>query len=529
MCIPALCLSVIVLACTGEKQKKAGADNPGTKQIVLASYRDGRIDELDAASYNGPHFLYKMIYEGFVEDGGNGAIIPKLAETWDIDPDGKTYTFHLRKGVRFSDGTDFNADAVIFNMNRWINNKRHSNLMSSKVNTIEAVDEYTVKIEFADTYYAILTELSYPRPNRFLSLSSIKQEGTFIKPVGTGPWMIDTYIKDEEFSLVPNPYYWGEKPKIDRLVFKVITDGQSRAFALQSGEIDILGGDLIAKIPMESISELKNLRTFDTYTEGTLCAHFIAFNQSLTIFQDKNVRLAMNYAIDKKSIAENLFDGIGIEAKGLYQKHTPYTTEKNNYCAPYNKEKAEILLEDAGWKDIGGGVREKNGVRLEFNFILSTGEFPEWKPLAEFIQAQFAEIGVKVNLIILDKNGYDEVTLTTRRYDICLKRTASDSWVPHSSLLELFGPASQSVEKNVGNAWFDEILYQNILKTLASLDEQERQLNYDEVFGYIADRALTIPVYHPTTSFAVNSAKVTDFMVGVNNYAPVEWERLNVK
>ncbi|MDR0722148.1 MAG: ABC transporter substrate-binding protein [Treponema sp.] len=516
------------------KKHTEGGAEAEAKEIVLSSYRDGGIDELDAASYRGPHFLYKMIYEGFVEDGGEGKIIPKLAESWDIGPDNKTYTFHLRKGIQFSDGTDFNADAVIFNMNRWINNSRHGTLISNKVTSMQALDEYTVEILFEDAAYPIITELTYPRPVRFLSPASVKKEGSdeivFTKPIGTGPWMIDTYVKDQEFSLVPNPYYWGEKPQVDRILFKVITDGQARVLALQSGEIDILGGDLVAKIPMESVPELKQNPNFTTYIKGTLCAHFIGFNETLPVFQDKNLRLAMNYAINKKSIAENLFDGAGLEANGLYQADTPYARPETNYCVPYDTNKAIELLEASGYIDSDGdGVREKGNARLEFNFVFSTGEFPEWKPLAEFIQSEFAAVGIKTNLSVFDKNGYEEITLTTRQYDICLKRTASDSWVPHSSLLELFGPAPTALEKGVGNAWFDEGLYQDILKTLASFDETERQAHYDNVFGFISEEALTIPVYHPTTAFAVNAKKIENFEVGVNNYAPVEWEKLDVK
>jgi peptide/nickel transport system substrate-binding protein len=500
----------------------------GEKVLTVASYRDGAFEELDAAGYNGPHWLFKMIYESFVEDGGSGKLIPKLAERWDIAEDGKTYTFHLRHGVKFSDGTPFNADAVIFNLKRWVNNKRHALLTSSLVVRMEALDDYTVLVEFQDAFYPIIMELTYPRPVRFLSPASLQSDGTFAKPVGTGPWMIENYVKDEEFSLVPNPYYWGNAPKIDRIVFKVIADGQARVLALQSGEIDILGGDLLAKIPMESVTELKQNTNFETHILGTLCAHFIAFNQSHPIFQDKNVRIAMNYAINKKVIAENLFDGVGIEAKGLYQEKTPYTTAENNYCAPYDKNKAIELLESAGWIDEDGdGIREKNNTKMEFNFLFSIAEFPEWKSLAEFIQSEFNAVGIKLNLTSLDRNGYEEASLTTRNFDLALKRTSSDSWVPHGSVLELFAPSVNS-SPDVGNAWLDKDLYALVLKTLGTIDENERQKMYDEVFGTISAEALTIPVYHPTTSFAVNTKKVKDFIPGVNNYAPVEWERLDV-
>ncbi|HML89668.1 MAG TPA: nickel ABC transporter substrate-binding protein [Methylomusa anaerophila] len=514
------------------KSDSVGREEQKAKEIVVAIYRDGAIDKLDAASYDGPHFLYKMIYEGLVEDGGEGKILPQLATSWEISPDGKTYTFKLRQGVKFSDGTDFNANAVIFNLKRWVNNDRHAILTSVNVESMEAVDDYTVKIVFKNGAYPILTELTYPRPVRFLSPASItnsagKDGEKFTKPVGTGPWMVESYTKEHEFTLVPNPYYWGEKPKVNKITFKVIPDAQARALALQSGEIDILGGDLIGKIPMENLLELKKSGKFGIYTKRTMCSYFIAFNQNVDAFKDKNVRQAMNYAINKTSIATNLFDNIGAGANGLYQSGVPYTTAENNFGFANDKEKAKQLLEAAGYRDTDGdGIREKGGKKLEFNFVLSTGEFPEWKQMAEFIQSEFSAVGIKVNLNVLDKNGYEDATMNTKAFDIALMRTSSDSWVPHGSLLELF---SILVTSKAAKAWYDKELYSNIITTLNTLNEKERQENYDKVFKFISEEALTIPIYYPITSFAVNTNKIQGFEIGVNSYAPIEWQKINVK
>lgn len=498
----------------------------GEKEVVVAIFRDGAFDELDAASYNGPHFLYKMIYEGLTEDGGNGTIIPTLATNWEVSEDGKTYTYHLRENVKFSDGTDFNADAVIFNLNRWTNNDRYSSLTSCYVGEMAAVDEHTVKVTYRDAAYPILLEQSYPRPNRFLSPASLAADGSFQTPVGTGPWMLESYEKDIEFTLVPNPYYWGEAPKIDRLRFKVIPDAQARVLALQSGEVDLIGGDLMGKISMESLNVLKENTEFDVFTTGTLCSHFIAFNENNPIFQDKAVRLAFNYAVDKRAIAEDLFDKNGLEAGGLYQSGVPYTTKENNYGTPYHVDKANQLLEEAGYVDTDGdGIREKGGKALNLNLVYSTEEFPEWKPLAEFLQYQYLKIGVNLSLVPLDKNGYSSVDTETRNFDLLLKRTSSDSWVPHSSLKELFIPYAG---RDFSLVWTDDILIEMIQGTLLTLDEAERQIAYDKLFTYISENALTVPVYYPITSFAINAKKVSGFEVGVNNYAPVEWQTLDI-
>ncbi|SHH87569.1 peptide/nickel transport system substrate-binding protein [Sporobacter termitidis DSM 10068] len=518
--------AVMLLSACGSPSSAGGAGSGKEKEINVAIYKDGGFDALDAASYNGPHFLYKMIYEGFTEDGGGGSILPSLATNWDISEDGKTYIFHLREGVKFSDGTDFNADATLFNLKRWVNDDRHAALSSTYVDSMEATDAHTVKIVYKDASYPILLELSYPRPVRFLSPASIKDE-KFTQPVGTGPWMLESYKKDSEFTLVPNPYYWGEKPKIDRIRFKVITDAQARVMALQSGEVDIIGGDLVGKIPMESLNELKSNSDFQVFTKGTLCSHFIAFNEKTAAFQDKNVRLAMNYAVDKRGIAADLFDNNGLEAGGMYQKGVPYTTEKNNYGYPYDVDRAKQLLEESGYIDSDGdGIREKGGQKLEFKLLLSTDEFPEWKPLSEFLQSEFTAVGIKINLSTLDKNGYDEAATDGRGYDIALMRTASDSWVPHSSLRELFFDLAGH---DYAKVWTDDNLKSMITKALLTMDENARQAQYDKVFSYISEEALTIPVYYPISSFAVNTKKVANFEIGVNNYAPVEWSKLDIK
>ena len=135
-----LCMATLLSACGKNVDGQDTSENK-EKEITVAIYKDGAMGELDAATYNGPHFLYKMIYEGFVEDNGDGTLTPVLATNWDISDDGKTYTYHLRRGVKFSDGTDFNAEAVEFNLKRWINNGRFSSLTSYAVDNIEIIDD----------------------------------------------------------------------------------------------------------------------------------------------------------------------------------------------------------------------------------------------------------------------------------------------------------------------------------------------------------------------------------------------------
>ena len=527
-----LILTLGILSGYGNNTENTSQPDTNTgKEITIAIYRDGDMNELDAASYNGPHVIYKMIYEGFVEDGGKDGIQSLLATSWDISEDGKTYTFHLREGVTFTDGTPFNAEAVCFNMKRWINNDRHSSLSSYKVESCTALDENTVQIQFAEGAYPILEEMTYPRPVRFLSPSSITGVdgdvmGEFTSPIGTGQWMLESYTENEEFVLVTNPNYWGEQPKISKITFKVIPDGQARVMALQSGEVDLIGGDLLGKIPMEGLQELKN-SGYRIEELDTMCSYFMAFNQENENFQDVKVRQALNYAIDKKTMVENLFYGVGEAARGLYNSdNVPYVTKDNSPGYTYNLEKAKKLLEEAGYTDSNNdGILEKNGKDFNIKLVYTSEELPEWKTMAEYIQSEYAKIGVNVELSEVDTNTYNEISMTTFNFDMIMTRTSSDSWLPHGDMKQLFSVLSTG---NRARIWLDDTLTENINQTLLCHDEDERQEGYDRIFTQINDEAFVVPLYYPKTCFAMTD-KVTTFEPGVNNYAPINWTTLDVK
>ncbi len=519
----------------GDSSAAAGqtAMQTGDKELTIAIYRDGEMDMLDAATYKGPHVMYKMLYEGLVEDGGKNGIQPQLATSWNISEDGKTYTFHLREGVKFSDGTDFNADAVCFNLARWVNNDRHASLTSYAVESYRAVDEHTVEIVFKEGSYPILTELTYPRPVRFLSPSSIEKVegdvmGKFTKPVGTGQWMLESYTPEQEFVLVPNPYYWGEKPALNKITFKVIPDGQARIMALQSGEVDIIGGDLLGKISLEGVQELQNSGQWNIQQNTTMNAYYMGFSQGNPVLQDVKVRQAINYAIDKESMVSNMFYGIGSPAKGMYDTSVPYVTEENSPGYAYDLEKAKSLMSEAGYTDSNGDgfAEDKNGENITLKLVLTTEENPEWKPMAEYVQSELAKIGLKVDLETLDTNAYNEVSMTTLDYDLIFQRTSSDSWLPHGDMKILFTPLS--VAQNRARVWYDEDLIQTIQSTMNQQDETKRQEGYDKIFRKINDEALVVPLYYPMTTFAMND-KVANFEFGVNSYDAINWTKLSTK
>jgi peptide/nickel transport system substrate-binding protein len=497
------------------------------KTVTVAISSDAGIDRLDAGAYDGSMNVHAMIYEGLVEYGEKGEILPSLAESWDISEDGKVYTFHLRHDVKFSDGTEFNADAVKFSFERWIKDPANSLNVATAMQSLVVVDEHTITMTFNKAYYPFLTELSFARPVRIISPSAVEPAGDitgkFIKAIGTGAWMAESYKTDQEAILVRNPNYWGVMPKLSKINLKVIPDPQSRVLALQAGDIDIAGGQM-GKIPVESVPVIEADSSLTLQKAQGTNSHFMIFNYKTPALQDLNVRKAINLAINKKSIVEDLMDGIGSEAQGLFPLTVPYVTESNNTWYGFNPLEAKQLLAAAGYTDSDGdGIVQKDGAQLELNFVLQQAEYPEWKSISELVQSELKEIGIRVNLQVLEPNAYYDALWTSKAYDLIMYRTYDDAYNPHAFLLSLFHKTAD--ESAV--VWSDPGLESLIDTAVGTTDIQERQTAYDSIFSKLYQEAMFAAIYFPDDILAVNN-RVTGFKPGYSTFIPVFWNLLDI-
>ncbi|WP_238652185.1 nickel ABC transporter substrate-binding protein [Paenibacillus piscarius] len=522
-------LLVIIMGVSGcsNSDRAAQTSESGGKAITVAISADAGLDRLDAGAYDGSMNVHAMIYDGLVEYGEKGEIVPSLAESWDISEDGKVYTFHLRQGVKFSDGTEFNAEAVKFSFERWIKDPSNSLNVATAMESLDVVDEHTITMTFNKAYYPFLTELSFARPVRIISPTAVEPagdiNGTFVKAIGTGAWMAESYKTDQEAVLVSNPNYWGEKPKLSKIIMKVIPDPQSRILALQSGDVDIAGGQM-GKIPVESVPLIEADAALSLQKTPGTSSHFMIFNYNTPALQDLNVRKAINLAMNKKSIVDDLMNGIGQEAKGLFPLTIPYVTESNNTWYGFDPEEAKQLLAAAGYKDSDGdGIADKDGMPLEFNLVLQQAEYPEWKTISELIQSELKEIGIAVNLQVLEPNAYYDALWTSKAYDLILYRTYDDAYNPHSFLLSLFHRTAEAPAV----VWSDAELEAQIDTAVGAMDLQERQSAYDSLFLRMYQEAMFAAVYFPDDILAVNH-RVTGFKPGYTTFTPILWNQLDV-
>lgn len=464
--------------------------------------------------------LYEMIYEPLVKYGNGGEIEPALAESWEISEDGKTYTFHLRKDAKFSDGSDFNADVALMNINRWAWDGLSAPLVEAN-----KIDDYTIELVFENAAYPIIIELTYPRPYRMLAESALDEDGNFKEMIGTGEWMIESYEIDQEVVLVPNPYYYGDAPKVDKVILKQVADGQSRCMAMQSGEADISLVDL----PTENkavIDADENLATFEF--EGKQ-SFFLIQNDENEMLQDINVRKALNYAVDKQTLVESLLDGQGEAATSLMTRNTPYLEESAAPGYAYDLEKAKDCLAEAGYEDTDGdGIVEKDGTPLILGLTFQTAEFSEWKGVCEFLQAEYAKIGIGIELNSVDDGTYYDAIWDTRDFDLIIYRSYDDSWNPHGFIKSMFYDDKQFAGSNRGVLWTDPELSKKIGEVIVSTDETERQTLWTEIFNYIDENAYTVPLYYPAKSY-VHNVRLKNVVQAPTAYESVEWNLLDVE
>ncbi|MGC4017774.1 MAG: nickel ABC transporter substrate-binding protein, partial [Muricomes sp.] len=321
-------LAASVIAGCGNKgqetMKETTAEESGREELVFVNYRD--IRDLNPHLYAGEMYAQEMLYETLVnitEDGYEGCI----AESWEVSEDGKTYTFHIRDGITFSDGEVCDANAVKANFDAIIENKdRHTWLeMMNLLVGVSAPDEKTFVIELSEPYYPMLTELGVTRPFAMISPKAMQDDSTkdgVKEYIGTGPYVLTDFVTDEYAVFEANENYWGEVPDIKKITVKVIPDNQTRIMALEKGEIDLIFGKNM--IDADAVNKYVDSEDFEAALSDPTSTRQIVLNTSNEILKDKTVRQAIQHATDKKAISDGIFYGLEKPADTLFAETVPY-------------------------------------------------------------------------------------------------------------------------------------------------------------------------------------------------------------
>ena len=340
------------------------------------------------------------IYDGLVRyKDGALEVEPALAESWDISGDGKTYTFKLRAGVNFHDGTAVDADAVKFNFDRMLDEKHpyHNtgpfplSFFFSAIEKVEAVNSSTVRFTLNAPYAPFLSNLAYPT-GLIASPAAIKKHGKDFgrNPVGTGAFKFDTWKSNEAVIVSRHDGHWDGKAGTEAVIFRPITDGNTRVAEMLSGGIDMM-----VEVPPTSLAQFSG-NDFSVAEQAGPHVWFLILNAKEGPFANKLVRQAANYAINKKAIVENVLEGTAAIAAGPTPPAFAWAYNDALEPYPYDPAKARSLLKEAGVSN------------AKLTFYVTQGGSGMLDPVAmgTAIQADLAAVGFNVEIKTFEWNAF---------------------------------------------------------------------------------------------------------------------------
>ncbi|SDX02290.1 peptide/nickel transport system substrate-binding protein [Marininema mesophilum] len=512
-------LSIILAACGNKAEGKTliwgrGAD---TKSLDPAQVTDGE-------SLN----VTRNIYDTLVDyKDENTEVGPALAESWKTSKDQKTWTFNLKKGVKFQDGTDFNAEAVAFNFERWMDKKNpyhkggefpyygymfggYKGDKGHVIKSVKAVNKNTVQFKLNEPQGPFLANIAMPA-FAIASPKAIKAdpEGLGKKPVGTGPFKFESWKKNDTISLLKNKDYWKKGyPKLDKVIFKSMPDNSARFTALKSGEIDVMDG----LNPDDAKTVEKNNELKLAEQQG-MNVGYLSFNMSKnTPVKDKKVRQALNYAVDKKSIIKSVYSGLATPSiNPMPDSIWGFNKQIKDY--PYDLKKAKKLLKEAGYG---------KGFKLELYAPSDPRPYmPDGRKVAEVIQSDWKKIGVDVKIVSFDWQTYLDKT-GKGQHEAALFGWSGDNGDPDNFLYVLLDKDNTRTP-NAGNISFykSEPLHKLLMKAQRSTDKNERTKLYEKAQKIIKDDAPWVPLVHSTPGIAYQT------YVGNGNFThPINYSKL---
>lgn len=504
-------LTAVLAGCTTQKQENAPSAGIASSEKVVTMSWPRDIGPMNPHLYNPSQmFAQSMIFESLVAYK-DGKIEPNLAESWTVSPDGKVYTFKIRPNVQFSDGTPFTAKNVKRNFDAFMNNKNmHTWLgMVNRLDKTEAVDDTTFKLTLKEAYYPTLYDLAVVRPVRFLADAGFPDSGDtskeIKKPIGTGPWVLSEYKKDEYAVFTPNEHYWGDKPKVEKIIVKVIPDGETRALAFEKGDLDLIYGEGV--ISFDAYQQLQQSGNYVTKLSEPIGARDLVLNTMNPKLADLRVRQALHHGFNKQAMVEGVTLGMEEKADNILPPNLPYANVAP-MSVDYNVEQANALLDQAGWTlPAGKTIREKEGEPLQLELIYDKADLVQ-KSFAETLQAEWANIGVK-----LDITGVELTVYIQRRkandFDMNFYSTFGAPYDPHSFMTAVIQNGYGVSDTLVALPMKAE-LDQEVKEGMSTTDEQLRSKLFGSVLTTLQEQSSIIPISY-IKKIAVYQKRVTEF------------------
>ncbi|MCB8878191.1 ABC transporter substrate-binding protein [Acidisoma silvae] len=455
--------------------------------LVIGIAADPTGFDAEAVENNTSGFVMSTVYDSLLRyKPGTTAVAPGIAESWDVSPDGLTYTFHLKRGVKFSDGTPLDAKAVIWNVDRLLNKANPQYIYNTgpvegyidftygDVASYRAVDDNTVEFKFKKPSAPFLNSLAMVW-NGLVSPAAAAKWGKDYRnhPVGSGPFIFREWRQRDEIILDANPNYWGGKPKVDHLIFKELPDPQAAVLALKQGDIQIL-----ADLSTQSVPVIKHDPTITLLTQPGLAVSGVAIPVDVPPFNDPRVRQALNYAVDKTVINKALYADLAVPMTSpLPQAQWGFDKSLPGY--PYDVAKAKALLKEAGVKP---------GTQVELlTYNSPRGYNPAGPNLAIAIQGFLKKVGIVASVRQLEIGAYFSLVRSGTYKGLMMEGWTGDNGDPDNFLSELWGAANIPIVNwsRYNNPKVESLLSQALVVS----DPAKRTALYDQAQKTILDDA----------------------------------------
>lgn len=433
------------------------------------------------------------------QEVGSYRVVPALAESWAVSSDGKLYTFRLRKGVRFHDGTPFNAEAAKISIDRMIDETSPLYNMSKfpvakgrigVIKEVQAVDDSTLRIAlsrpltpFIDYMATVLGVMISPTAAKQLFTSFGE------RPVGTGPFKFSSWEKGQRLVLERNTDYWRGAPKLERIVAVTYPEAEPRLTALKTGSVQ-----LIESVPPDDIPQIQSDPTLQLVRGASPHVWYVVLNNKFKPLSDVRVRRALSHAVNKQAIVGNILRGTATAADGPLEPTIFKTYQTNITKYEYDPAKAKRLLADAGYP---------NGFEVAFSVPTSGQGMLEPVAMATYLQANFAQVGVKAQIKTFEWGAYQKIRLAG---DF---EMAAFSWTPGIGnpdilLYNLFH-SSQQPPNGYNNAfWANERVDRLLDLARVTTDDKIRIESYKETQRIITAEAPRIFICHAANLVAAS-------------------------
>lgn len=517
-------LSTLAMAGCG---KGAGS---GRMLTISQTSEPGTADvQLTTEAYTIPLNIYDRLVEAKTVSPGKSELVPGLAESWEVSEDGLTYTFHLRKNVKFHNGEIFKADDVLFTFDRMLDPKTKAlntdfldmiagakERMEGKADTvsgIKVVDDNTLQITLSEAFAPFIANLATP-PGSIYNRKATTEAGDQFgldpaKTVGTGPFKLTSWSLNDSIVMQANPDYFRGAPKFDGIVLKIVPDAETNRMLFETGKIDVLDlEDSASQIPQFRDNEKWKNQIVSGPIVGV---YYYAFNENMEALGDVRVRKALQMAIDRQTLLDKLYYGEGKLVNGI----SPPGLLGYNPDLPqieYNPEKAKALLAEAGYP---------NGFDME---IAQVTDSPSTLKMNEAVQAMLGKVGVRVKI-----NQMDESTYFATRKEGKLA-SAHNNWSadyndPDNFFYTFFSAKNAKVRSfNYTN----KDVQDKLEKARTMVDQGERIKLYQELEKTIVQEdAAWIPLFALNHLFVVQP-RVKNFHVSWNGWTSMNYYDIEI-